>query len=179
MKWIKNNQELIKNLILVVLVVVIGTILVINYTKSKNTEKTVTTVEPMMTFNKGEFEYSFDSVKWILDTQIPGKTKISFSFNNFSRRNDKTPATFAIPFFVKFVDASCVEVTELPMLLSTPFANDEVCNTGPLVAVIQCGDAVDPTWIAIHQCGERLVVSEKNSDKWEKIRTLNITKIVE
>lgn len=178
MQWIKNNQELLKNAVLALLVIIIGIVLVVNYNKNKEVSEAGTAVSPMMSFNKGGFEYSFDSVKWIFDAQASGKTKVNFTFNNFSRRIDKTPATFAIPFFAKFVDTSCVEVSEIPTLLGTPFADDETCNTGPLVAAAQCGD-VDPTWITIHQCGERLVVSEKNSQKWEKVRTLNITKIVE
>lgn len=179
MQWIKNNQQVLKNSALVLLVIIIAIILVLQVSKKNDEDKAPTLVSKMNVISKDDFEYSFDSVKWIFDTTTSSdQTKINFTFTNFSRRSDKTPAVFAIPFFAKFVSGTCSDVTELPAGVGSPFVDDEECSDGPLVAVAQCGD-VDPVWVTIHQCGERLVVSEKNSEKWEKVRTLNITKIVD
>lgn len=180
MQWIKNNQQVLKNSALVLLVIIIAIILVLQVNKKNDEDKAPTLVSKMKVISKDDFEYSFDSVKWIFDTTTSSEqTKISFTFNNFSRRSDKTPAVFAIPFFAKFADGTCSDVAELPAAIGSPFADNEECSDGPLVAAAQCGDAVAPTWITIHQCGERLVVSEYVSEKWQSLRTLNVTKIVD
>ncbi|MCD8495052.1 MAG: hypothetical protein LRY41_00150 [Candidatus Pacebacteria bacterium] len=138
---------------------------------------------PMQVFTEGEFTYSFDGIKWIVEADDePGVgiplTRLAWTLDNFSRRRDGIPVTLRNPFRLGTIIGNCEERNRL-----TYNARRE---SGIPLAYMQCsvpsrGEIID---YAIFQENHTLVVKMRTQSlgdsprPFEKVSSFNLTQLV-
>ncbi len=180
MKLALTKKQIIIGSIVIAVAIVIVLVAALGGNKKSDTaeEANTLTVTPMTPIAQNGMRYAFDGIDWELETRNEDtplvETKVAFYFDNFTRRENGVPATFARPFYIGSYQGACVERS------GTNAKDEQLLALGISLGFVFCDIDGQETFIGLFQ-KDKLV----SAYRWDTtdaepvhIRDIDITTIV-